>query len=116
PALSASEATAPVVPSRAGVVWAWRGRSRAARWWATRNLSSDWGLGPHAAMGALPMFGFAAFGVGIYQLFGERVIAVSVVCYLLFFVSALGLAFPRLWAPRWYKDWHRTHKRQGRAS
>ena len=55
-------------------------------------------------MGALPMFGFVAFGVGIYQLFGERVIAVSVVCYLLFFVSALGLAFPRLWAPRWYKD------------
>ncbi|MGH3448574.1 MAG: hypothetical protein ACRDQA_19790 [Nocardioidaceae bacterium] len=90
-------------------VWSWIGRSRAARWWAKKDLS------PNIAMGILPGVGLLLASVGTYYVFGENVIAITTWTGLLGLpIGLVGFCFPQLWAPKWFKQRRREWKMRAR--
>ena len=83
-------------------IWSWLGRGRAARWWLSAIL------GPSAVMGVLPGLGFAIMPAGLADMFGRNIL--TYVGWLMFVgicVLIIGLFFPRLLAPPWYRRMNR---------
>lgn len=79
-------------------VWSWIGQGRMARWWVAAFL------GPHVAMGVLPGLGLALIPAGMSMSLGAD--ALDYAGWLMFPAFAvfwIGLIYPRLWAPGWYK-------------
>lgn len=99
----------------AAVVWSWRGRTEAARWWvdtiSTRQLM----------LAVAPGFGIMTFGGGallaaratsdeLYDLGALVLGPPMLVAVVLVLLGILGL-LPKWWGPRWYREKVRRQRR-----
>lgn len=91
-------------------VWSWRGKTSGARWWYKDLHGSD-----SMAMGVFPGAGIVLIGVAGLRALPD---AVSGVPIFIIVVGALGgiigAVVPRLWGPRWYKDYLARQKRKAK--
>jgi hypothetical protein len=101
---SLTAANALVVLIGAGLValflWAWAGRSFAARWWVGRPF------GPRLVLAVIPGLGLLVLCGGVLALAGTAAAPFVAVPFLLGAVLELaGLldVLPGLWAPAWYR-------------
>ena len=88
-------------------VWSWRGASSRARWWHKDARGSD-----SMAMGFLPGAGVVLVAAAGYQVLPDSVSPLAAFVIVIGVVGGLvGALVPRLWGPRWYRDYLRRRKR-----
>lgn len=90
--------------------WSWRGTSPRARWWHRDNHGSD-----SMAMGVIPGTGLILVGVAALRSLPDAVAAVALVLITVgAVVVVIGALIPRLWGPRWYRDFLAKQKRRAK--
>jgi len=80
--------------------WCWAGRSRGARWWATRRF------GPQLVLGVVPGLGLIVVSGGVLTLAGTAAALPLTPLFLVGAVLELAGIFdllPRRWGPAWYR-------------
>ena len=90
--------------------WSWRGASPRARWWHRDNHGSD-----SMAMGVIPGTGLILVGVAALRTLPDAVSGVALALITVGgIVVVIGAVVPRLWGPRWYRDYLARQKRRAR--
>lgn len=91
-------------------VWSWRGGSSRARWWHHDTRGSD-----SMAMGVFPGAGVVLIGVAGVRALPESISGIPIFIIVVGAIGGMiGAVIPRLWGPRWYKDYLARQKRKAR--
>lgn len=91
--------------------WSWRGATSRARWWHKDTHGSD-----SMAMGVIPGAGVVLVGVAALRTLPDAVAGIAIVLIVAGgIVIVAGSLVPRLWGPRWYRDYLAAQKRIARG-
>lgn len=91
-------------------VWSWRGKSSAARWWHMDTQGSD-----SMAMGVFPGSGIVLIGVAGVRALPDSIIGLPILVIVVGAIGGMiGTVVPRVWGPRWYKDYLARQKRKAK--
>lgn len=91
-------------------VWSWRGTSARSRWWYEDLHGSD-----SMAMGVFPGTGVVLVGVAGLRALPDSISGVPIFVIVVGALGGvIGAVVPRLWGPRWYKDYLARQKRKAK--